>query len=176
MSNDPVISGSTEVSTRYGSVRLNWREEELYSVCLGPFAEDPRRPIRIGEQAPPAKRARDLVAQILSYFHGEPVDFECSLPERSGTGFQRKIWTALKDIPYGKVESYGGLAQRIGLPPGNARALGSACGRNPLPILFPCHRVVASTGNLTGYYAGTAWKEALLELEGISVEHGRVRI
>ena len=176
MSGSPEISGSTEVFTPCGTVRLDWRDGELYRVGLGPFAADPFRPIRIEGQAPSDKGAQELLAGILSYFHGEPVDFECSLPERSGTEFQRTIWAALKDIPYGKAESYGDLARRIGLPPGGARAVGNACGRNPLPILFPCHRVVASSGTLTGYSAGIAWKEALLELEGISVEHGRIRI
>ena len=176
ISSDPETSGLTEVFTRYGTVHLIWRDEELSKVCPGAFDADPDRRPGIGGYEPSNENGRRLIAQVLSYFEGEPVDIECSFPERSGSGFQRAVWTALKGIPYGKVETYGGLARRAGLSLRNARPVGNACGRNPLPILVPCHRVVASTGLLTGYSAGTAWKKALLELEGIRIEHGRIRI
>jgi methylated-DNA-[protein]-cysteine S-methyltransferase len=74
------------------------------------------------------------------------------------------VWAALQDIPYGQTESYGGLAERIGSP-GAARAVGLANGRNPIGIVIPCHRVVGSDGNLTGYGGGLDRKKQLLDLE-----------
>ena len=176
VSSEPEDCGLTEVSTPYGTVHLTWRDGELTRVRPGTFVAGPHRRTGVGGYVPSSESGQRLIARLLSYFRGNAVDFECSLPERSATEFQRTIWTALKDIPYGEVETYGGLALRIGLSLHEARAVGNACGRNPLPILVPCHRVVASTGSLAGYSAGTAWKKALLELEGIPIEHGRIRI
>ena len=93
-----------------------------------------------------------------------------------GTEFQIKVWNAIANIPYGSCLSYGDLARMIGISSNNARAVASACGRNPLLILIPCHRVVGSTGILTGYSAGISWKQALLELEGLSIQNDRVKI
>ena len=75
----------------------------------------------------------------------------------------------LQSIPTGQVEAYGELAYRLNIPKA-ARAVGGACGANPIPVLIPCHRVVRSTGVLTGYSAGIPWKQALLELEGLSIQ------
>lgn len=85
-----------------------------------------------------------------------------------GTPFQRKVWGALRQIPYGQTRSYAWVAQRIGKPKA-ARAVGAACGANPIPVIIPCHRVVASDGSLGGYTAGLAWKKKLLRLEGVAV-------
>jgi methylated-DNA-[protein]-cysteine S-methyltransferase len=82
-----------------------------------------------------------------------------------GTPFQQGVWRQLRAIPYGKTLSYGHVARLLGRP-GAARAVGGACHANPLLILIPCHRVVGSTGALTGFGAGLAVKKALLELEG----------
>lgn len=103
--------------------------------------------------------------QILEYFNGQRQVFDLPLAP-VGTPFQRKVWRALREIPYGRVESYGTLANRIGSP-GGARAVGMANHGNPIPILIPCHRVVGADGRLTGYAGGLACKVRLLELEGI---------
>ena len=81
-----------------------------------------------------------------------------------GTAFQRSVWSAMRDIPFGEVQSYGDLAKRLRTAP---RAVGSACGRNPLPILIPCHRVVGASGALTGYSGGDGLvtKKFLIDLE-----------
>ena len=81
-----------------------------------------------------------------------------------GTPFQRKVWDALRQIPSGQTESYGRLAAALGAPKA-ARAVGGACGANPIPLLIPCHRVVPSGGGLGGFSAGLPWKRRLLALE-----------
>jgi methylated-DNA-[protein]-cysteine S-methyltransferase len=100
---------------------------------------------------------KDYFAKKLSHF-----DFEVDL---QGTDFQRKVWNELRKIPYGKMVSYGYIAQRIGNPKA-ARAVGLANHHNPLWIVVPCHRVVGSTGKLTGYAGGLEMKAYLLQLEG----------
>ena len=101
--------------------------------------------------------------QIREYFDGRRQEFDLPLTF-VGTDFQKKVWQALTEIPYGKTVTYGALAERIGCP-GGARAVGAANHCNPLPILVPCHRVVGVGGNLTGYAGGMEMKKFLLELE-----------
>lgn len=101
--------------------------------------------------------------QLEAYFRGELHDFRIDFT-LAGTDFQKKVWLALADIPYGETISYGELARRVGNPAAS-RAVGAANGRNPLPILLPCHRVIGSGGQLTGYGGGLPIKTALLELE-----------
>ncbi|MBZ9557675.1 MULTISPECIES: methylated-DNA--[protein]-cysteine S-methyltransferase [unclassified Modicisalibacter] len=103
-------------------------------------------------------------AQLEAYFAGRLASFSLPLSP-SGSDFQQRVWQALAAIPYGGRVSYGDLARRLGLAPGAARAVGSAVGRNPLTLVVPCHRVVGSQGNLTGYAGGLARKRALLDLE-----------
>lgn len=101
--------------------------------------------------------------QILEYLNGRRQEFDLPLAF-VGTDFQKKVWNALRDIPYGRTESYASVAARIGCP-GGARAVGMANRANPLPILVPCHRVVGADGRLTGYAGGLELKRALLALE-----------
>jgi methylated-DNA-[protein]-cysteine S-methyltransferase len=105
-----------------------------------------------------------LAAQLDEYFAGERQAFDLPLaPE--GTDFQRTVWHALAGIPFGETISYAQLASRIGSP--NAmRAVGAANGRNPIPIVLPCHRVIGADGSLTGFGGGLPTKRFLLELEG----------
>ena len=106
----------------------------------------------------------DLRAQLAAYFAGELVEFDLALGPR-GTAFQRRVWESLIEIPYGETISYAQLAVRIGEPRA-IRAVGAANGRNPLPIVVPCHRVIGADGSLTGYAGGLGRKRLLLELEG----------
>lgn len=82
-----------------------------------------------------------------------------------GTPFQRKVWQALRQIPRGETITYSGLAVKMGLPPGAARAVGTACGTNQVSLIVPCHRVVSAGGGLGGYYWGLERKQALIDLE-----------
>ena len=103
--------------------------------------------------------------QLAAYFAGELVTFNLRL-ELEGTEFQRRCWLALASIPYGQTVSYGEQARRLGLGSDAARAVGAANGRNPLPIVLPCHRVIGADGSLTGFGGGLHVKRYLLEHEG----------
>ncbi|WP_415885195.1 methylated-DNA--[protein]-cysteine S-methyltransferase [Neptuniibacter sp. QD72_48] len=103
------------------------------------------------------------VSELSEYFAGKRVRFDVPLAP-NGTKFQQSVWNALNDIPYGKTCSYGEVAKKIGNPKA-ARAIGMANNRNPIPIIIPCHRVLGSNGNLTGYAGGLENKSYLLNLE-----------
>ena len=106
----------------------------------------------------------ETITQLRAYFTGELTSFELPLAPQ-GTPFQMQVWEALQTIPYGEVISYGGLARRMGRSGRSARAVGAANGQNPLSIVIPCHRVIGSNGDLTGYGGGLSIKAALLALE-----------
>ncbi len=127
---------------------------------------------RKGKAQPPeegwlrdARPFRELTRQLDEYFAGERRTFDLTLaPE--GTPFQLTTWRALIDIPYGSTTSYGELARRLWRP-GASRAVGAANGKNPLPIVVPCHRVIGTDGSLTGFGGGLPVKRTLLALEGV---------
>lgn len=106
----------------------------------------------------------DAATQLAEYFAGQRRVFDLRL-RPIGTDFQQRTWRALQRIPYGATASYGDIARSIGKPKA-MRAVGAANGRNPLPIVIPCHRVIGSDGGLTGFGGGTDIKRTLLQLEG----------
>ena len=116
------------------------------------------------EPTPLLENARE---QLNEYFLGRRKTFDLPLQPR-GTAFQLKVWAALAQIPCGQVETYGQFAARLSTSP---RAVGGALGRNPLPILIPCHRVIGSNGGLGGYsgWDGVETKQFLLKLEGVTL-------
>lgn len=114
------------------------------------------------------KPFKKACAQLQAYFDGTLQKFELDL-RPGGTEFQRKVLEELQKIPYGTTASYGDIAQRIGKPKA-VRAVGAANGRNPIPIVIPCHRVIGASGDLTGFGGGLPVKEALLRLE---LEHSQ---
>ena len=103
--------------------------------------------------------------QLAAYFRGELTDFDLPVAA-TGTPFQQRVWEALREIPYGETRSYGQVASAIGNPSAS-RAVGAANGRNPISIVVPCHRVIGSTGRLTGYAGGLTTKEQLLAHERV---------
>ena len=105
--------------------------------------------------------------QLNAYFDGQLTNFDLPLAP-AGSDFQRSVWRTMSEIPYGETRSYGDLAADLGSA---ARAVGTACGKNPIPIIIPCHRVLGAGGRLTGYSggAGTETKVQLLRLGGISL-------
>ena len=109
------------------------------------------------------KPLASVCEQLGEYFSGRRKSFDLPL-QFDGTEFQVSVLKALQDIPYGETVSYGEIARRIGKPKA-VRAVGAANGRNPLPIVVPCHRVIGSSGDLTGFGGGLDTKEALLRLE-----------
>jgi methylated-DNA-[protein]-cysteine S-methyltransferase len=120
-----------------------------------------RQRIRIAKPTPLMAEAAD---QLNAYFNGRLQRFDLPLAPQ-GTPYRQRVWQALKRIPFGEPETYGSLAQKIASAP---RAIGGACGANPIPIIIPCHRVLAAGGHLHGYsgYGGLATKAQLLALEG----------
>jgi len=137
----------------------------LYSdgaALTGLEFEDPKYPLE------PAPRGDDkIIAQtrreLDAYFAGKLKAFSVAL-KPSGTPFQQKVWMALRKIPYGVTRSYGQQAQAIGSP-NASRAVGLANGKNPIPIIVPCHRVIGASGSLTGFGGGIPRKKYLLDLE-----------
>jgi methylated-DNA-[protein]-cysteine S-methyltransferase len=130
----------------------------------GLYMQEGRKPkaIAAGWQSSAAS-FEDLQAQIAEYFAGERTTFQTTLV-MDGNPFERQVWRALQDIPYGETVSYGEIARRLGQPQA-ARAVGLANGRNPISVIVPCHRVIGADGGLTGYGGGLERKRLLLELE-----------
>ena len=143
--------------TPLGPMALEEEGEALTRLYL------PGRPIPrlVSRETPLLCRGRQ---ELLEYLAGERQCFELPLRPR-GTAFQRRVWRALEEIPYGQIRTYADIARAVDCPRG-FRAVGMANHRNPLPILIPCHRVVGSGGTLTGYAGGLELKRTLLKLEG----------
>ncbi|MCL2110299.1 methylated-DNA--[protein]-cysteine S-methyltransferase [Microgenomates group bacterium] len=114
--------------------------------------------------------------ELDEYFSGERRDFgdlEISMEDWEGTEFQKEVWRAMREIPAGETRSYKWIASRIGRPK-STRAVGSACGKNPLPVIIPCHRVIKSDGSLGEYSGGgVEVKKALLEREGLEIRRAK---
>jgi methylated-DNA-[protein]-cysteine S-methyltransferase len=142
----------TLVADESALVAVLWEVDRPGRVPLPKLARAPAHPI-----------LREAKKQLREFFAGKRRTFD--LPLRfEGTAFQNEVWRALRDIPYGETISYATLAARIGRARAH-RAVGTANGRNPLSIVIPCHRVVASSGHLAGFAGGLPAKELLLELE-----------
>ena len=146
--------------TPIGELLLAGEEGALTMIGFpkGSMRRDPEADWIFNEQ--PFEEVR---RQLGEYFAGDRKDFDLPLA-LSGTEFQVSVLEALQEIPYGETTSYGVIAKRIGRPKA-VRAVGAANGRNPIPIIVPCHRVIGSSGNLTGFGGGLDTKEALLRLE-----------
>ena len=135
----------------------------------------PRHPMRRGEHWREGDHAvlRQTQAQLGEYFSGKRRHFALPLAPQ-GTDFQREVWWELASIPFGGTISYADLAQRVGRPTAT-RAVGAANGRNPIPIVLPCHRVIGAAGALGGYGGNLQLKRELLRAEGLEVGVARVR-
>jgi methylated-DNA-[protein]-cysteine S-methyltransferase len=152
-----------------GGMRLDTPIGSLILVA----SETGLRAVLFDGQAPPPDAADSPVldaaaAQLSEWFAGARTSFDLPLDLHRATAFQRRAWLALADIPYATTRSYGEQARRLGLPRA-ARAVGAANGRNPLPIVLPCHRLVGADGALTGFAGGLPVKRALLEHEAATV-------
>ena len=140
------------VASSAGLVAILWETERAGRVVLGEMQEEPGHPVLV-----------EAETQLRQYFADERTSFDLPLDMR-GTEFQKQVWEALRRIPFGQTRSYGELAMELGRPLAS-RAVGAANGRNPLSVVVPCHRVVGSTGKLTGFAGGLEAKRWLLELE-----------
>lgn len=150
----------TYVESPVGTLMLAGDEEALWIVSFV-------RSVHAVEPGEPWRESRrtfaEAIRQLDAYFNRELRSFNLAL-HPVGTEFQMRVWNALRDIPYGKTESYGALAARIDKPAA-VRAVGAANGANPIAIIVPCHRVIGSTGKLVGYGGGLPNKVKLLALE-----------
>ncbi len=118
--------------------------------------------------SPSPKKFLDLSQRFNDYFEGKETTFTDKLDISFATPFQRDVWEASRTIPYGETKSYQWLAEKIDKPHA-ARAVGQALGKNPLPIIIPCHRVIGSTGKITGFRGGLDVKKQLLQIEGVVI-------
>lgn len=153
---------STTLSSPLGELLLTGAEGALTGLY---YPEHRRGPHRDDAWVEDPDAFELATTQLREYLAGDRRSFELTV-ELAGTAFQREVWAALREVPYGEVVTYGGLAAELGRPTG-ARAVASAVARNPVSIVVPCHRVVGSHRDLTGYAGGIDRKRWLLELEGV---------
>jgi len=142
----------TLVATGQGVAAILWENDRPGRVPLHLLAEEKRHPVLV-----------EAERQLAEYFDGRRKDFALTL-DVSGTPFQRAVWNALSTIPFGETRSYTDIAAQIGNPKA-VRAVGAANGRNPVSIVVPCHRVIGSSGALTGFAGGLDVKAQLLAFE-----------
>jgi methylated-DNA-[protein]-cysteine S-methyltransferase len=140
------------VASEKGLAAILWENDNPHRVRLTPISEDKRHPMLL-----------EAERQLKDYFSGKRQSFSLKLDFR-GTEFQKKVWEALLTIPFGETRSYGQIAKQIKKPKA-VRAVGAANGKNPISIVAPCHRVIGSTGKLTGFAGGLEVKARLLALE-----------
>lgn len=157
---------SSKIDTPVGSMEAFVQEDTLIYLALPEENGAAERVVRMfggGVVAGESACATELSRQLREYFAGNRICFD--VPYRlMGTEFAQRVWREMSKIPYGSVVTYKQLAAAAGRP-GASRACGSACAKNRLPIILPCHRVVGSDGSLTGYAGGLELKRSLLELE-----------
>jgi methylated-DNA-[protein]-cysteine S-methyltransferase len=146
------------VASNEGLAGILWENERPRRVRLNIDTEDNEHPVLV-----------EAERQLDEYFDGRRQTFELEL-DFAGTAFQRKVWNALLTIPFGETRSYRQIAEQIEKPTAT-RAVGAANGRNPISIVAPCHRVIGSTGKLTGFAGGLDVKAHLLALEGARPDH-----
>lgn len=160
------------VSTPVGPLKLVASDKGLTAILWE--NDDPKR-VRIGalEERPDHPVLLQAERQLGEYFAGKRTKFDLDL-DFVGTEFQKKVWAVLLAIPFGQTKTYGQIARELGKPSAS-RAVGAANGRNPLSIVTPCHRVIGSNGDLTGFAGGRSSKRYLLALEGVNVEGASAR-
>jgi methylated-DNA-[protein]-cysteine S-methyltransferase len=160
---DSPVGRLTIIASDNGVAGVLWDGEDLPFMPADDQREDPAHPI-----------IAEAMRQLQEYFDGRRTTFALPL-DVTGTPFQLKVWDALRTIPFGETRSYAEIAEQIGQPRA-VRAVGAANGRNPISIVTPCHRVIGSTGSLTGFAAGLDTKARLLAFEGARLsEPTRVR-
>ncbi len=155
----------TETDSPLGTMLLCGTDDGLTGLYMESHRHGPAEADRAGWQRDDTRFA-DARVQLAEYFAGTRQTFDLRVDHAAlrGTPFQRRVWNALAEIPFGVTISYGELARRISQPAA-VRAVGLANGRNPLSIIVPCHRVIGANGTLTGYGGGTDRKRRLLDLE-----------
>ncbi|CAB4724938.1 MAG: methylated-DNA--[protein]-cysteine S-methyltransferase [Actinobacteria bacterium] len=152
----------TEIDSPVGRLRLVERDGSVAAIEFSPYRDNDGRPRGRRDDEHPV--LVETARQLAAYFARELTDFDLPLAPL-GSDFQRRVWDQLQLIGFGETASYGQIAQRLGMTNAASRAVGVANGRNPIPIVIPCHRVIGADGTLTGYAGGLERKQLLLELE-----------
>ena len=153
----------TVMDSPVGELRIVERNGALTAIEFAPWRpSSDGRPLGARDDADPV--LVETVRQLTAYFNGELKVFDLPLAPH-GTEFQQRVWKELLEIEHGETASYGQIAARLGHTNAASRAVGLANGRNPIPIVIPCHRVIGADGSLTGYAGGMDRKQTLLELE-----------
>ncbi len=166
--------------TKLGWMGLVGHERGVQRIYL-PEPSEENLGERISREFPGGREGGHALAEakkeILEYFDGHRKEFEIPLDLSPATPFQQRVYQTMLAIPFGRVQTYRWLAEKIGNPKG-LRAVGNANGKNRWPLIVPCHRIVGSDGRLTGFSApgGLKLKAELLRLEGVPVEEGRARL
>lgn len=162
----------TSFDSPVGTLTLVAGDDGLHAIEF----PDNRHPVKGREswQAGTHPVLTETCRQLLDYFNGTRTHFDLPLAPR-GTDFQLKVWRALRGIPYGQTCSYADIARAIGQTTAT-RAVGAANGRNPIPIVVPCHRVIGANGSLTGFGGGLPTKQFLLKLERSGSQGGDFRL
>jgi methylated-DNA-[protein]-cysteine S-methyltransferase len=145
------------LGTSVGTLRLIFTDSFLTGISFG--NRNPQG-ISMAKSDASAQAKKELT----EYFSGARTFFTCKTMFTVGTAFEKKVWEVLREVPYGETRTYKWLAERIGKP-GAFRAVGRALGKNPIPIIVPCHRIIESDGTLGGYTSGVDIKRRLLEIE-----------
>ncbi|HSV41501.1 MAG TPA: methylated-DNA--[protein]-cysteine S-methyltransferase [Nocardioidaceae bacterium] len=156
----------TQMDSPVGPLRIVARDGAIIAIDFvdAPDAPAQRTGRPSGERADDEPLLKEAVRQLEAYFARDLKEFDLPLAP-DGTPFQQSVWEQLQTIGYGESTSYGVIAGRLGKTGHGARAVGLANGRNPIPIVIPCHRVVGADGSLTGYGGGIERKQILLDLE-----------
>ena len=152
----------TVMDSPIGDLRLVERDGAITQIEFSPFRDGDGRPKGDRDDAHPV--LVETARQLAAYFAGDLKDFDLPLAP-VGSDFQQRVWKELQLIAYGETASYGQIAMRLGKTNAASRAVGLANGRNPIPIVIPCHRVIGANGTLTGYAGGIERKQQLLEIE-----------
>jgi methylated-DNA-[protein]-cysteine S-methyltransferase len=153
----------TVMDSPIGELRIVENSGAVTAIEFSPFNQ-PADGRPLGARMDDDPVLAEAVRQLTAYFARELTDFDLPLAP-VGTDFQRRVWTQLETIAYGETASYGEVAGKLGMTNAASRAVGLANGRNPIPIVVPCHRVIGANGTLTGYAGGLERKQQLLELE-----------
>jgi methylated-DNA-[protein]-cysteine S-methyltransferase len=152
----------TLMESPVGELRIVEHGGAITAIEFSPFRDGDGRPRGERDDANPV--LVETVRQLTAYFNRELKEFDLPL-DPQGSDFQQQVWAQLLEVGYGETASYGQIAHRLGHSNAASRAVGLANGRNPIPIVIPCHRIIGADGTLTGYAGGVERKQTLLELE-----------
>ncbi|GAB7004511.1 methylated-DNA--[protein]-cysteine S-methyltransferase [Nocardioides sp. AN3] len=152
----------TVIDSPVGDLRLVEHDGAITAIEFWPFRDSTARPL--GDRSDEHPVLLECGRQLRAYFDGELTEFDLPLAP-AGTPFQQRVWAELLAVGFGRTATYGEIAHRLGMTNAASRAVGLANGRNPIPIVIPCHRVIGANGTLTGYAGGLERKQLLLTLE-----------